>query len=670
MDGVSIAASLLAISGAGCQIAIKLYTLATQISTASERISSISNDVSLTSGVLQQLGELMTTKATHDGTTIFSQGGLDTTRKSAAMCENIFNDIDQAAKDASQQIRARRKLAGGKITLTNSEKLNHQTASTNIVEQREIIDAILAIQKQQNDIESSRPKRLLVMSSSCYTPATATQDNLDEQSTLAQNRLPNTTPALSIRPHVLAAMPPPSPPVTRTKPGSDHTSLPVGVVLTSSESTLSDESEGSKTLEFFLMKPTIKDLGDVIQLSWKIHKLRMQQAEILNHINNNEQEGLPPVHEIYQALYTYEHVALEDEISRAGAGSYVSLRSMKRIHMDLTHREILFKGIPGLQFVLECIIRRPPVSKSPQASLFMPAQSAASGQLRSNGSGESKKTTSDDTINATSNPSSPFGVWYANWKRALAPPAMSPEVSQTPWPGSLAPPKHEPANKLDANCHETERSGITSPRLYTSERTALDQHDLRINQHIGLLSKKEEPLSSFETGRTLRRKPKMVIPSTVATSVNDSGTWNQAHKDGAGFHTAPTGTPYRQRRDRYARKKSRNDVRPVNPQIIAECPPAKRARPHHRKHSARSTQNPVMQGMSLNNQGNTGAKIDYSENYDDSEDQEEMSGQGMDDKEAERIVEELLGKYTTLFEGSGRGEMGSAILPTPKGVLC
>ena len=123
MDGVSIAASLLAISGAGCQIAIKLYTLATQISTASERISSISNDVSLTSGVLQQLGELMTTKATLDGTTIFSQGGLDTTRKSAAMCENIFKHIDQAAKDASQQIRARRKLAGEKIKLTNSEKL-------------------------------------------------------------------------------------------------------------------------------------------------------------------------------------------------------------------------------------------------------------------------------------------------------------------------------------------------------------------------------------------------------------------------------------------------------------------------------------------------------------------------------------------------------------------
>ncbi|KAL8925107.1 MAG: hypothetical protein Q9172_002374 [Xanthocarpia lactea] len=590
-----------------------------KISTAVERISSISNEVSLTSGVLQQLSELMTTKATHDGTTIFSQGGLDTTRKSAAMCENIFKDIDQAAKDASQQIRARRKHAGGKIKLTNSEKLkwpflqpsiaslrtdlenakgtlmlmlqvtslafskkmadmprSHQTASTNIVEQREIIDAILTIQKQQNDIESSKSKRLLVSSSSCNTPATATQDNLDEQSTLAQNGFPDTTPALAIRPHILAAMPPRSPPITRTKPGSDHSSPAAGVVLTPSESTISDGAEGAKTLEFFLMKPTIKDLGDVIQLSWKIHKLRMQQAEILNHISNNEQEGLAPVHETYQALYTHEHVALEDEISRAGAGSYVSLRSMKRIYTDLTHREILFKGIPGLQFVLECIIQRPPISKSPQASLFIPAQSGASGQLRSKSSGESKKTTLDDTINGTSNPSSysrPFGEWFADWK---------------------------------ANMGDVPAAG--------------------------------------ETGRTLRRKPKMVVPSAVETSANDSETSNQAHEDEAEFHKCPTG----------ARIRSRNVVRRVNPQFVQGIPqhgfdtlqyaPAKiRKTTHCHEPSASSTQIPVMQGMSLDNQGNTGAKWNYSENYDDSEDEEDMNGQGMDDKEAERIVEELLG---------------------------
>lgn len=123
MDGVSIAASLVGIAGAGFQIVIKLYTLATHISTASDRISSISNDVSLTSGVLQQLGELMTQKADDDGTTIFSQSGLETTKTSAAMCEKIFKDIEQASKDASKQIRGRgSSFVGGKIKLSRFEE--------------------------------------------------------------------------------------------------------------------------------------------------------------------------------------------------------------------------------------------------------------------------------------------------------------------------------------------------------------------------------------------------------------------------------------------------------------------------------------------------------------------------------------------------------------------
>ncbi|KAL8994312.1 MAG: hypothetical protein Q9169_005685, partial [Polycauliona sp. 2 TL-2023] len=123
MDGVSIAASIIGISAAGSQIAIKLYTLATQIGTASDRISSISNDVFSTAAVLQQLGELMNTTSTHDGTTIFSQGGLDTTRTSATMCETIFKSIEQATKEASEQLRGKNRFTGGKIKLSRSEKL-------------------------------------------------------------------------------------------------------------------------------------------------------------------------------------------------------------------------------------------------------------------------------------------------------------------------------------------------------------------------------------------------------------------------------------------------------------------------------------------------------------------------------------------------------------------
>ena len=123
MDGVTVAASLIGIAAAGCQISIKLVTLATQISTASDRVTSIGNDVSLTSGVLQQLGELMSQKATSDGTSIFSQGGLEVTRTSATMCERIFQEVDQMAKSASRQIRETGKVTGQKIKLSKSEKL-------------------------------------------------------------------------------------------------------------------------------------------------------------------------------------------------------------------------------------------------------------------------------------------------------------------------------------------------------------------------------------------------------------------------------------------------------------------------------------------------------------------------------------------------------------------
>ncbi|KAL8803979.1 MAG: hypothetical protein Q9182_002851 [Xanthomendoza sp. 2 TL-2023] len=207
MDGVSIAASLVGVGTAGCQIAIKLYSLATQISTASQRISSISNDVALTSGVLKELGEFMTREVGSGGTSIFSQSGLDTTKSSAAICENIFNEIEQAAKEASQQLRTRDKFVG-KIKLSKSEKAkwpflqpsieslridlreakgtlmlmlqlmnlsisqrmatidsvpnfsrsSHQTTTTDIVEQREIYRTILTLQKQTQGNSSSGKK--------------------------------------------------------------------------------------------------------------------------------------------------------------------------------------------------------------------------------------------------------------------------------------------------------------------------------------------------------------------------------------------------------------------------------------------------------------------------------------------------------------------------------
>lgn len=124
MDGISVAASIIGIAEAGFQIATKLITLATQISTASDRVSSIGNDISLTSGVLRQLGELINQnqKTTDDGISIFKEDGLELTRKSAAACERIFLEVKNEAMKASKQIRESKWLGVGKMKLSNAEK--------------------------------------------------------------------------------------------------------------------------------------------------------------------------------------------------------------------------------------------------------------------------------------------------------------------------------------------------------------------------------------------------------------------------------------------------------------------------------------------------------------------------------------------------------------------
>ncbi|KAL8669627.1 MAG: hypothetical protein Q9168_005792 [Polycauliona sp. 1 TL-2023] len=51
----------------------------------------------------------------------------------------------------------------------------------------------------------------------------------------------------------------------------------------------------------------------------------------------------------------------------------------------------------------------------------------------------------------------------------------------------------------------------------------------------------------------------------------------------------------------------------------------------------------------------TAAELDYSDDEDDDEDSGDVPGRVIDDEnEADKIVNELLGKYTTLFEGGGR----------------
>ncbi|KAL8732256.1 MAG: hypothetical protein Q9166_002828 [cf. Caloplaca sp. 2 TL-2023] len=459
MDGVSIAASLVGIGAAGCQIAIKLYTLATQISTASQRISSISNDVSLTSGVLKELGEFMTRETADDGTTIFSQSGLDTTRRSAVICENIFHEIEQAARDASEQLRTRDKFVG-KIKLSKSEKAKwpflqpsidslridlreakgtlmlmlqvmnlalsqrmatiHQTTSMNIIEQREIYRAILAIQKQAQGNGSTRSKPLSgdcsstgtprvayplppaspahltnksspgegpALAVSAFPPSSASPTHLTEKSSpdqepaLGPSPFANPAASLRLKSHVFVATPEPDkpdPPVLKelkrnpvtentSSTSTDHT---FGIRHDDMNSTSNQSSSGGsksmhtksnggsqgeecKVLHLLVIKPFIKDdfdnIGGIL-LTYKVTKIPIEQADIQKHLSNSQGEGLPPVLDVYPELFLHERQVIREEIEDIGSGA--SLIMLKRSHADIWYREILFKGVPELQFIL------------------------------------------------------------------------------------------------------------------------------------------------------------------------------------------------------------------------------------------------------------------------------------------------------------------------------
>ena len=125
MDGVSVAASVLAIATAGVQISMKLVSFSNQVATAPSRIRSIGTDVSITSYVLRQLSELMVKSEGQEAISFFNDDGVQKTQASAAACQAIFVELENALKRSSKELRERsgNKPLGGPVTLSKLEAL-------------------------------------------------------------------------------------------------------------------------------------------------------------------------------------------------------------------------------------------------------------------------------------------------------------------------------------------------------------------------------------------------------------------------------------------------------------------------------------------------------------------------------------------------------------------
>lgn len=408
MDGLSVAASIVGIATAGVQISIKLVTLATQISTASDSVSSIGNEISLTSGVLQQLGQLITQKTTDDGISILNRDGLETTRRSAAACERIFKEIEKEVQKASGQLRRYRPgqggMSGNKIKLSRTERAKWPFLQPNIkslradlrdakstlmlmlqvaslalskrmadasLSTREHLDfvrAIVALELQQREdrTKSTKQGELLSISSSNDTPNDGTANTRSPgEGTLELDpfAIPGVGRSRGLETQIVGNLSLPASPgstlpwTEKPRNGGEIPTIDSSYKSPPSDGDSETQTNHNTELELYSLNPVVKDLFDRIELRWTVENTNVRPLAIREHMAENEKNDLPSVVEMLQQLHAYEQAVVDSETSRHSGGSVLSL---KRTKTDIRSRDMFFKAVPGLQFVVQRQVRQPP----------------------------------------------------------------------------------------------------------------------------------------------------------------------------------------------------------------------------------------------------------------------------------------------------------------------
>lgn len=121
--------------------------------------------------------------------------------------------------------------------------------------------------------------------------------------------------------------------------------------------TVENHCEQHKALEFFALKPSIKDdpsRPGAVSLTFWNEKIPMRQVDIRKRLSSKE-EDLQPVLDAYLDLFDYERDVIRNLIEVVSP--HASLMLLKRRYVDITHRGILFKGVPELQFILESLMK-------------------------------------------------------------------------------------------------------------------------------------------------------------------------------------------------------------------------------------------------------------------------------------------------------------------------
>ena len=133
---------------------------------------------------------------------------------------------------------------------------------------------------------------------------------------------------------------------TRSAFGGNKTSQP--------DATLDTHREQRRDLSHFVIKPYILDdhsSPGAISLKFRLDSIPVRQVQIPKDLFRSEEYGHQSVLDAYLDLCDHERVLITGLID--GADSHITLKHLKRSFNEISHRGIMFKGVPALRFIME-----------------------------------------------------------------------------------------------------------------------------------------------------------------------------------------------------------------------------------------------------------------------------------------------------------------------------
>ena len=135
---------------------------------------------------------------------------------------------------------------------------------------------------------------------------------------------------------------------TRSALGGNKTSQP--------DATLDTQREQRRDLSHFVIKPYILDdhsSPGAISLKFSLDSIPVRQVQIQRDLFRSEEYGHQSVLDAYLDLCDHERVLITGLID--GADSHTTLKHLKRSFNEISHRGIVFKGVPALRFIMETL---------------------------------------------------------------------------------------------------------------------------------------------------------------------------------------------------------------------------------------------------------------------------------------------------------------------------